>query len=54
MAAYDAEQGAFSDDELAEADRLLDAAGVVDLTVATPKPRKRAAPKKASRSRASA
>lgn len=48
VAAYEAEHGTFSDDELAEADRLLDAAGVVDLTAAPPEPRKRAAPKKAT------
>jgi hypothetical protein len=59
VAAYEAEHGAFSDDELAEADRLLDAAGVVDLTAPTPTPRKRVAPKptaskKATRSRKSA
>lgn len=53
IAAYEAEHGAFTDAELAEADRLLDEAGVVDLTAATPKPRKRNTPKKASR-RASA
>jgi hypothetical protein len=49
VAAYEAEHGAFTEDELAEADRLLDAAGVVDLTSPTPTPksRKRAAPKKA-------
>jgi hypothetical protein len=51
IAAYEAEHGAFSDDELAEADRTLDAAGVVDLTASTPKPPKPAA-KKATRSRA--
>jgi hypothetical protein len=34
IAAYEAEHGAFNDTELAEADRLLDAAGVVDLRVA--------------------
>jgi hypothetical protein len=32
MVAYESEFGAFSDDELAEADRALDAAGVRDLT----------------------
>lgn len=37
---YEAEYGAFTEEELAEADRALDEAGVVDLT-ATPK-RKRA------------
>ncbi len=51
--AYEAEYGEFTDAELAEADRILDAAGVVDLTAATgPKPRvRRAAAKKASPSR---
>jgi hypothetical protein len=51
MAAYEAEHGAFTDDELAEADRVLDAAGVVDLTPLTPGPRQRAAAKKATRAR---
>lgn len=37
VAAYEAEHGAFTAAELAEADRLLDAAGVADLT-ASPKP----------------
>ena len=40
VADYEAEYGAFTEEELAEADRILDEAGVVDLT-ATPK-RKRA------------
>jgi hypothetical protein len=54
MAAYEAERGAFTDAELAEADRILDAAGVVDLTaVPAPAPSKRA-PKNAGRSRARA
>jgi hypothetical protein len=48
VAAYEAEHGAFSDDELAEADRLLDAAGVIDLTAPTPKARKQVAAKKAT------
>jgi hypothetical protein len=37
VAAYEAEHGAFTAAELAEADRALDAAGVADLT-ASPKP----------------
>jgi hypothetical protein len=37
VAAYEAEHGAFTATELAEADRALDAAGVADLT-ATPAP----------------
>ena len=37
MAAYEAEHGAFTAAELAEADRALDVAGVADLT-ATPAP----------------
>ena len=47
VAAYEAEHGAFTADELAEADRALDAAGVVDLAEPPPTaPRTRA--KKAS------
>ncbi|MEO6715269.1 MAG: hypothetical protein ABIM89_17860 [Mycobacteriales bacterium] len=44
VAAYEAEHGALTDAELAEADRVLDAAGVVDLRVtpAEAKPRQRA------------
>jgi hypothetical protein len=34
IAAYEAEHGAFTEEELAEADRTLDEAGVVDLTAA--------------------
>jgi hypothetical protein len=37
LAAFEAEHGAFTAAELAEADRALDAAGVADLT-ASPKP----------------
>ncbi len=33
IASYEAEHGVFTDAELAEADRLLDAAGLVDLKV---------------------
>ena len=40
VADYEAEFGAFTEEELAEADRVLDAAGVVDLT-ATAKPKRR-------------
>lgn len=36
IAAYEAEFGAFTEEELAEADRLLDAAGVADLTATPP------------------
>lgn len=54
VAAYEADSGAFSDAELAEADRLLDAAGVVDLrTDVARKPRKRPAAKKVAASRRS-
>lgn len=42
VAEYEAEYGAFTEEEIAEADRVLDEAGVVDLT-ATPK-RKRGKP----------
>jgi hypothetical protein len=48
VAAYESEHGAFSDDELAEADRLLDAAGVADLTAPTSK---RAGPKRAAKAK---
>lgn len=53
VASYEAEYGAFTDAELAEADNLLDSAGVVDLRTADEpaKPRKRTAPKKATVSR---
>lgn len=55
VASYEAEHGAFTDPELAEADRLLDDAGVVDLRTADQpaKPRKRTASKKATVSRRS-
>jgi hypothetical protein len=53
VAAYEAEHGAFTDEELAEADRTLDEAGVVDLTAPTaPKVRKRTTARKPSRPRA--
>lgn len=53
VAAYEAEHGVFTEDELAAADRILDEAGVVDLTAQTPpRRRKRTAAKSASRSRA--
>jgi hypothetical protein len=50
VAAYEAENGEFTDAELAEADGFLDAAGVVDLrTVDAPaKPRRRTSAKKAA------
>ncbi len=35
VAAYEAEHGAFTEEELAAADRVLDEAGVVDLTAPT-------------------
>ena len=52
VAAYEAEYGVFSDGELAEADRMLNAAGLVDLRIAEPrlKPRKRTV-KQTTRSR---
>jgi len=52
VAAYEAEHGAFTDEELAAADRALDEAGVVDLTAPTaPRRRKSTTAKSASRSR---
>lgn len=39
IAEYEAEYGAFTEEELAEADRILDEAGVVDLTT-TVKPKR--------------
>jgi hypothetical protein len=53
VAAYETENGAFTDAELAEADGFLDGAGVVDLrTVDAPaKRRRRAQAKKAAGSR---
>ena len=39
VADYESEYGAFTEEELVEADRVLDAAGVVDLA-ATPKPKR--------------
>ncbi len=55
VASYEAEHGAFTDQELSEADRLLDDAGVVDLRTADvpAKPRKSTASKKATVSRRS-
>lgn len=52
VASYEAEHGLFSDTELAEADRLLNAAGLVDLRIAEPrlKPQKYTA-KQTTRSR---
>jgi hypothetical protein len=52
VAAYEAEDGVFSDTELAEADRMLNAAGLVDLRIAEPrlKPQKHTA-KQTTRSR---
>lgn len=38
IAAYEAEHGEFTDAELKEADRILDAAGVIDPTAAPPRP----------------
>ena len=53
VAAYEAENSAFTDAELAEADGFLDAAGVVDLRTADApaKPRRRTSAKKAAGSR---
>lgn len=53
VAAYEAEHGPFSVAELAEADSLLDAGGVLDLRAAdaVAKPRKRAAEKKSAATR---
>ena len=53
VAAYEAEYGAFTEEELAEADRALDEAGVADLTATpTPPPPKPTVAKAASRARA--
>ena len=41
VAAYEAEYGVFSDTELAEADRMLNAAGLVDLRIAEPRLKRR-------------
>ncbi|HWA66213.1 MAG TPA: hypothetical protein VG899_07580 [Mycobacteriales bacterium] len=56
MEAYEAEFGAFTEAELAEADRVLDFAGVADLTVTTAGSSKgrRSSTPRASRSRARA
>jgi hypothetical protein len=53
VAAYESENGAFTDAELAEADGFLDGAGVVDLRAveARAKPRRRTSAKKAAGSR---
>ena len=53
VASYEEESGPFTDAELAEADSLLDAAGVLDLRAAdvAGKPRKRAAAKKSAATR---
>jgi hypothetical protein len=50
VASYEAEHGAFTEVELAEADSVLDAAGVVDLRI-TDRPAKRTAAKKSTASR---
>jgi hypothetical protein len=52
VSAYEAEHGVFSDTELAEADRMLEAAGLVDLRIAEPRrnPQKHTA-KQTTRSR---
>lgn len=52
VAGYEAEYGAFTEEELAEADRVLDAAGVVDLTAAAKPKRTRAGSSRAPRRRA--
>jgi hypothetical protein len=52
VASYEAEHGVFTDTELAEADRLLDAACLVDLRIAEPPPnRAQRTVKQATRSR---
>jgi hypothetical protein len=53
VASYEGEHGPFTDAELAEADSLLDAAGVLDLRTAdvAGKPRKRAVAKKSAAAR---
>lgn len=53
VASYEAERGAFTDGELAEADSSLDAAGVLDLRAAdvAGKPRKRARAKQSTATR---
>jgi hypothetical protein len=50
-AAYEMEFGAFTAEELAEADRVLDAAGVVDLTTAGRGGRRKQPAARRSRSR---
>jgi hypothetical protein len=40
IALYEAEHGVLTDTELAEADRLLDVAGLVDLRIAEPPPKR--------------
>jgi hypothetical protein len=50
VASYEVEHGAFTEAELAEADSVLDAAGVVDLRIADG-PAKRTAAKKSTASR---
>jgi len=55
MAAYEAEHGEFSEAELAEADRILDAAGVTDVGGPATQPRERpATTKRQSRARSRA
>jgi hypothetical protein len=52
IASYEAEHGAFTDAELAEADGLLDAGGLVDLRIADlPVKRQKKTVKQATRSR---
>jgi hypothetical protein len=52
IASYEAEHGAFTDAELAEADGLLDAAGLVDLRIADlPAKRQKNTVKQTTRSR---
>jgi hypothetical protein len=53
VASYEADHGAFTETELVEADRALDAAGVVDLRIAgeRAKSAKRTSAKKAAASR---
>jgi hypothetical protein len=52
VAEYEAEYGAFTEEELAEADRVLDEAGVVDLTAPSKPKRGKTATGRATRRRA--
>jgi len=52
VAEYEAEYGAFTEEELAEADRVLDEAGVVDLTASSQRKRAKTPTGRATRRRA--